>query len=70
MLKSSYRVVVDLVCADGTLETKTIRSNIFSYTDVQREIARVNEARKLKHEAFQDYTQVTPRFEPSLAFVA
>lgn len=70
MIKSSYRVVVDLVRPDGTFETKTIRSNIKNYTDVQREIDRVNKARRDQHEAFQDYTQVTPRFEAGLAFVA
>ena len=70
MIKSCYRVVVDLVRHDGTFETRTVRSNIRSYSDVQREIERVNHARRQNDAAFQDYTEVTPRFEPSLAFVA
>lgn len=70
MIRSRYRVVVDLVRLDGTIETKTIRSNIGSYIDVQREIDRVKKAHSEQHTAFQDYTQVTPRFEPSFAFVA
>lgn len=59
-----YRVVADLIHADGTFVTHTVASDIKDYDEVERSVA------KLKRDPpshFKTFSRVVPRWELSFA---
>lgn len=67
MLRSCYRVVVDLIRPDGTFETRVVRSDIRSYTEVEKLISGID---KNPPPEFNLFSSVSARVEPSLSLVA
>lgn len=62
--RPSYRVVADLINADGTFVTQTVQSNIHDYDDVEAAIDALNSN---PPDEFKLFSRVTPRWELSFA---
>lgn len=62
--KPSYRVVADLIAADGTFTTHTVESGIKDYDDVEQKLESIKND---PPSHFKNFFRVVPRWELSFA---
>lgn len=62
--KPSYRVVADLIKADGTFTTQTVESGIKDYDVVEQKLESI---KNNPPSHFKDFFRVVPRWEMSFA---
>lgn len=62
--KPRYRVVADLIHADGTFTTQTVQSGIADYDEVE---TKISELKSNPPDSFKSFFRVTPRWELSFA---